>query len=214
VNEPLGDPLVAEEPAPIVRRALAYAADLATVGTWLWALSISHIAFWLQWSDERAYGPWGEYFLLTITFVPLFIAYQAIFTAKSGATPGQDLLRLQVVDARSGARLPLGTAVGRSCFVGLIWLFPWVWPALVLAAVFALSGARDPHVRMLHDHLCRTSVVLRLVPQLEPGQTVEEAEAKRKSQFMPRMANPIQITPMQQFRHPHLRPGDPDEDEA
>ena len=213
MSEPLGDPLVAEEPAPLGRRAAAYAVDVAAVGTWMWALSITHIAFWLQWSDDRAVEPWGEWFLVTVTFVAFFVAYVAIFTWKVGATPGQDLMRLHVVDARTGGRIGLGRAFGRALFVGLIWLVPWVWPGVLLALMIGASGWRDPHGRMIHDHLCHTTAVFRLVPELEEGQTIEEAEAVRRRHFMPRMANPIQITPMQMFREHERRQSDGDDED-
>lgn len=208
MTDSLGDPLVAEEPAPLQRRALAYLADMVTVATWIFALSIVKAAFWLGWSDDWVVGPWGRWFLLTVTFVATFVAYQALFIARTGATPGQDLMRLRTVDAEQGGKPPASRALIRSLLIGCIWLAPWVWPGVLVAAVFALTGLTDPHGRMIHDHLSRTSVVIRLVPETEPGQSIDEAEANRRRHFMPRFVNPIQITPGQMFRHPHL---DPDE---
>jgi len=205
VTDPAGDPLIAYDAAPIGRRALAYAADVATVATWLWALSIAHVAFWMRWSDDVAIGPWGEWFIPAVSFTILFVIYQVLFVSRSGATPGQDLLRLQVFDATTAKKPTFGPALARGLLVGLIWLMPQIWPAVVLVALIGVSGLRSTEGRMFHDELSHTAVVLQLVPDLEPGQTVEEAEKHRRRQFMPRMVNPFQINSMQMFRHPHLR---------
>lgn len=201
----MNDPLVAEQTAPLSRRALAHAADLATVGTWLWALSISQIAFWLRWSDDRAVAPWGQWFLAALTFSVLFVVYHTAFVAKVGATPGQDLLRIREVDRATGGRPRFGNALVRAAILGGVWMLPWWWPGILCTLAIGISGARDPEGRMLHDHLAGTAVVVRLVPELKEGQTVEEAEAERRRQFSPSLVNPLQITPMQMFRHPHLR---------
>lgn len=210
MSEPFDlDPMFTDEPAPLLRRAAALGADIATVGTWVWALSISQIAFWLQWSDDRAFGPWNEYFLATLTFVVSLVIYEALFISRSGATPGQDLLRIRVVDAHTGGLPGLGHSLVRGSIVGGVWMFPWLWPGALLTLLLGVSSLGDPHRRGFHDHLSHTTVIVRLVPDLEPGQTVEEAEAERKAQFLPRIVNPLQITPMQMFRHPHLRkPGE------
>jgi uncharacterized RDD family membrane protein YckC len=215
VSDPFDvDPLIVDEPAPLGRRALALGVDLATVGTWVWALSITHIAFWLQWSDERAFGPWNEYFLATLTFVVSLVIYETVFISRSGATPGQDLMRIRVVDADAGtdAAPRFGSSLVRGLLVGGVWMFPWVWPGVVLTLLMGLSSLTDPYRRGFHDHLSGMIVILRLVPTLEPGQTVEEAENERRRQFLPRMVNPIQITPMQMFRHPFLNKPDDEPD--
>jgi uncharacterized RDD family membrane protein YckC len=201
----VNDPLVAEEPAPPGRRALAHAADLATVGTWLYALALTRVAFWLQWSDDHPFGPWGEWFIPTLTFVVMFVVYHSIFVSRSGATPGQDLLRMRVVDRTTGERPRFSRALGRAILLGGVWMFPGWWFGVLCTLVIGATVLTDPERRMIHDHLAGTSVVLRLVPDLEPGQSVEEAEEERKRHFMPRMVNPLQIAPMQLFRHPHLR---------
>jgi uncharacterized RDD family membrane protein YckC len=210
VTGPMGDPLVADDAAPLGRRALGYIADVATVATWLWALSIAHVAFWMRWSDDVAVGPWGEQFIPAVSFTILFVIYQVLFVSRTGTTPGHDLLRLQVLSATTGKRPTFGSALARGLLVGLIWLMPQVWPAVVLAALIGVSGLRSSEGRMFHDELSHTTVVLRLVPDLEPGQTVEEAEKHRRQQFLPRMVNPFQINSMQLFRHPHLRRIDDD----
>lgn len=201
----MNDPLLAEQTAPLSRRALAHAADLLTVGTWLWALSISHIAFWVHWADDRPVAPWGEWFLVALTYSALFVVYHTAFVAATGATPGQDLMRLRVVERDGGGRPRFGRALGRAVILGGVWLIPWWWPGALCTIALGVSGARDPEGRMFHDHLAGTTVVLRLVPELKEGQTVEEAEAERRRQFTPGLVNPFQIMPMQMFRHPHLR---------
>jgi len=83
-------------------------------------------------------------------------AYLAVFVARRGATPGQRRLRLQVLDATTWRRLPLGRAVLRSglIVVEVVLTFALVGLPLVAEIISLTSSGRS-----IVDHLTRTIVV-------------------------------------------------------
>jgi uncharacterized RDD family membrane protein YckC len=97
------------------------------------------------------------------------IGYFAFFWSASGQTPGNRLLGIRVVDARSGRPLP-----GRRAFVRV---FALVLSALLLCAGFLMILV-DSRRRALHDRLVGSLVVDAREPRVvrEPGvQTLRRA---------------------------------------
>ena len=202
-------------PPSLRRRAAARAVDLTTVFTLIWALATIRVLFHIPlWSDDIAPSPWGRSFLFVVTFTLAYLVYEVVYVSQTGATPGKDLMRLQVLDSSSGALPSLDQAVRRALPLTAIWLVPAVWLGAPLTAALGATGLPDTsHFRTIHDRFSATRVVH--VPDLdpEPGTTHEEAEAERRRQFVPRFVDPIHIVPSQLLRHPHLRRalGDGDE---
>jgi uncharacterized RDD family membrane protein YckC len=79
----------------------------------------------------------------------LFIAYEAYFLSKRGATLGKIALGLKVIRS-DGGPISLGLAVGRS--------FGYMLSGFILYIGFIMAGF-DPQKRALHDRLCNTFVV-------------------------------------------------------
>lgn len=195
------------ERAPLGRRAAARLVDVAAVGVWVWALSIAHILYFIpRFSQDLDPSPWGRTFLFLVSFVVLYVVYEVLFTSRTGATPGKDLMRLQVVDDRTGSVPTSSQSVRRALPLALVWMVPGAWPAVPLTAALAAPGARGTG-RGVHDVLSGTRVVLVPEAEPEPGTTVEEARAQRRSDFMPRFVNPLQLVPSQMLRHPWLQRG-------
>jgi uncharacterized RDD family membrane protein YckC len=79
----------------------------------------------------------------------LFIAYEAYFLSKRGATLGKVALGLKVIRT-DGGPISLGLAVGRS--------FGYMLSGFILYIGFIMAGF-DPQKRALHDRLCNTYVI-------------------------------------------------------
>jgi uncharacterized RDD family membrane protein YckC len=97
------------------------------------------------------------------------IAYFAYFWSATGQTPGDRLLGLQVLEAKTGEPPHLGRAVVRV-------------PALVLSAIPFLAGFLmilvDGRRRALHDHLVGTVVIYLREPEPVPAHmTADSAKA-------------------------------------
>ncbi|MBK5224430.1 MAG: RDD family protein [Acidimicrobiia bacterium] len=199
-------------PAPTdARRLAARVLDVLTVATWMWAMSIARILFHLaEWSDDVDVGPWGTSFLLAATFVVLYSAYEVTFVARTGATPGKDLMHIKVIADRDGSPPTLAQAVVRALPLVGAWLVPVWWGGAAVTAAVGGSGVADGERRRgIHDLLAGTRVVYS--PEVHPPDLdVAEAAAERRSHFIPKFVDPIQIIPHQMFRHPGMpRPGGP-----
>lgn len=174
--------------APMWRRLAARAIDVVTVTTWVFAFAIAHIFLHLPlWSRSVAPEPWGTWFLTIITFTICYAAYEIVFIAKLGATPGKDLMGLGVVDATTGARPTYGQAARRWLLPGMVQPLPGTWIAGVLTLTWGATAWFDGERRSVHDRLAGTRVVSK-----EPPATDEEREARRK-QFMPRFIDPFAV---------------------
>ena len=79
----------------------------------------------------------------------LFIAYEAYFLPKRGATLGKMALGLKVIRT-DGGPISVGLAVGRS--------FAYILSAIILYIGFIMAGF-DPQKRALHDRICNTYVI-------------------------------------------------------
>lgn len=168
------------------RRLAARLVDAVAVTTWVFALSIAHVFFHLPlWSDDVNPEPWGNWFLLTITLVVVYAAYEIAFIAKVGATPGKDLMNLQVVDATTGQRPTIGQAVRRWLPIGLVQPIPAAWVGGLFTLLFGASGFADPERRTIHDRLANTRVIAKELPD-DPKE-----QAERRQQFVPRFIDPL-----------------------
>jgi uncharacterized RDD family membrane protein YckC len=87
--------------------------------------------------------------LASLIRLALFIAYEAYFLPKQGATLGKMALGLKVIRA-DGGPISVGLAIGRS--------FGYILSAIILYIGFIMAGF-DPQKRALHDRLCNTFVV-------------------------------------------------------
>lgn len=202
---------VAIAPASLVRRAGARAVDMLTIAAWVWAMSVAHLLYYVpRWSDEVTPSPWGRLFLIGMSIVVLAAVYEVAFTWRTGATPGKDLMRLKVVDAATGATPSFAQAVRRSLPLAAVWAVPGIWGAIPLTAAIGATAAPGARHRGIHDLFGGTTVVTAEVEDPRPGQSREDAEAERRSHFVPRFVDPIQVLPSQIFRHPGApRPGGP-----
>lgn len=201
--DPFGPP---PEPAPLSRRIAARAVDALAVAVWVWALSVAHILYYIpRLSKDVDPSPWGEMFLFLVSFVVLHVVYEVVFTSRTGATPGKDLMRLQVISVDCGSPTS-SQALRRALPMGLVWLVPGTWPAVPLSALIAAPGARGTG-RGVHDVIAGTRVVHVPEEAPEPGTTIEDARAQRRRDFTPRFVNPLQLMPSQMLRHPWIRRG-------
>jgi uncharacterized RDD family membrane protein YckC len=176
------------EVPPMWRRLTARALDILTVGTWVFALSVAHIFLHVpKWSNTVDPEPWGTWFLLTITFAVCYAAYEIAFIAKTGATPGKDLMRLKVADATTGERPTWGQATRRWFLPGIVQPIPGAWISGVLTAVWGATALTDPERRSIHDRLAGTRVVSVALP------ATEEERAERRKQFIPRFVDPFAV---------------------
>jgi uncharacterized RDD family membrane protein YckC len=112
------------EQAALNRRFVAVLID------WFMSLAIAHLV------HRSLIGGW-QFLPLAIFFVEV-----SILTALQGASAGQRLLRLRVVDAETGGVISPARAFKRTLFICLI--FP---------AVFTKEG------RGYHDWFCHTVVI-------------------------------------------------------
>ena len=191
--------------APMWRRLMARIVDVTAVATWLFALSIAHIFLHLQlWSDTVTPEPWGNWFLVTMTFFVCYAAYEIVFICKAGATPGKDLLRIRVIDHYTGATPTAGQATRRWLLPGIVQPIPGGWPAAVLTAVWGSTALADPDRRSVHDRMAGTRVVM-----ATPSDDPEDDEHRRRRDFSPRIINPLQVyklardNPAALKRHPN-----------
>jgi len=91
----------------------------------------------------------GAVGLLGLVGMLLGCAYEAIFVAQMGATPGKMALGMKVVRP-DGSRVDIGRAVGR--------YFAKLLSMMILCIGYIMIGF-DPEKRGLHDMICDTRVV-------------------------------------------------------
>lgn len=202
-KEPL--PLLPEKyvPASLAKRAGARVIDVLVVLTWVWALSIAHILFYIpRYAAANPVGPWGNSFLFVASFVGFYLVYEAVFLSFTGVTPGKDLLNLRVVDYQSLEPLSTAQALKRAAPITVIWLIPYWWLAGLLNVALGLSTLSPGKPRSgWHDRFAKTKVVF-YDATLAPGVDTEDARAERMMDFMPRFTNPIQVLPGQMLNYP------------
>jgi uncharacterized RDD family membrane protein YckC len=176
------------EVPPMWRRLAARAIDMIAVATWIFTFSIAHIFLHLQlWSNDVAPQPWGNWFLTTVTFFVCYAAYEIVFVAKAGATPGKDFMGIEVVDATTGGRPTLDQATRRWLLPGIVQPIPGAWIGAILTGVWGATGFLDPQRRTVHDRLAGT----RIVSKAPPGS--DEAREDRRRSFTPRLIDPLAV---------------------
>ena len=186
-SEP-ANPVESPHAPPMWRRLAARAIDVIAVGTWVFALSIAHIFLHLQlWSDTVAPEPWGSWFLVTLTFAICYAAYEIVFIARTGATPGKDLMRIQVVDHLTGGTPSLEQATRRWLLPGVVQPIPGGWMGAALTLVWGGTAYSNRDQRAVHDHLAGTRVIT-----TRPLSDEDEV-AERRSQFQVRFIDPFAI---------------------
>jgi uncharacterized RDD family membrane protein YckC len=87
--------------------------------------------------------------LASLIRLALFIAYEAYFLPKRGATLGKMALGLKVIRT-DGGPISVGLAVGRS--------FAYILSGIILYIGYIMAGF-DPQKRALHDRICNTYVI-------------------------------------------------------
>jgi|JI8StandDraft_1071087.scaffolds.fasta_scaffold13603_4 uncharacterized RDD family membrane protein YckC len=96
--------------------------------------------------------PIGFIILVGIYYIGAFFGppvYNAIFIAKSGATPGKSACGLKVVN-EDGSPVTKGRAWGRG--------FAEIISGMTCSIGYVIAGF-DDHKRALHDHICATRVI-------------------------------------------------------
>jgi len=157
----------AAQPAPLLRRAVAFLLDLILIN--LLGLLLALAAFY-----GMALGLWqaGQSLpLRDLVFSMaeygasgwplLVIGYFGYFTGRGGRTPGKMALRIMVVTTRNTAVGPLQAW----------WRAGVICASLPVFAVFILA-AFTPQNRALHDYLAGTRVIM------EPGPSRPHPEAR------------------------------------
>ena len=173
---------------PMWKRLAARALDVLAVATWVFAFAVAHIFLHMQlWSSSVAPEPWGTWFLTVVTFFVCYAAYEIVFVAKTGTTPGKDFMGIEVVDAVTGERPTLGQATRRWFLPGIVQPIPGFWVGGVLTGVWGATAFLDAERRTVHDRLAGTRVVSRTPPA-----TAEERDEQR-NQFRPRFIDPFAV---------------------
>lgn len=198
--------------APLLKRAGARLIDVAVVLTWVWALSITQVLFYIpRYAPNTSVGPWGKSFLFLASFVVFYVIYEAVFLSITGVTPGKDVLNLRVVNNEDLEPLTTAQAIRRSLPMTLVWLVPYWWLAGLFNAALGLTAVSSPEKRMAwHDHLANTRVVF-YDATLAPGVDTEEARREKMMDFVPRFTSPVQVLPSQMLNYP-MNPTDSERD--
>lgn len=166
-------PLLHRPTAPLWRRIVARAIDLATVLTVLFTAIVIQL-FWFigELSDRWQPEPWGRRLTSTLAFIALSAVYEWAFLVHSnGQTPGKDIMKLRVVTGRPTGAIPTGPALLRWLPLGLTPLLPSL-PMMIVAAGLVSAPAFWASRRTGSDLLAGTRVV-------HYDRDLEDAAAKR-----------------------------------
>jgi uncharacterized RDD family membrane protein YckC len=125
-----------------VARLIDYVVFLV-IGLMFWALTMA-----LASQDNPIAGVMFSVLFGLVQFA-IYIAYETLFLAAYGATPGKMAVRLKVV-MHDGQPLTRGRAFGRA----------WAYLlSRIIIYIGCIIAAFDDEKRGLHDHLCSTRVV-------------------------------------------------------
>ncbi|MDE3168283.1 MAG: RDD family protein [Acidobacteriota bacterium] len=105
----------------------------------------------LQDNPAALFAALGDIGVMVMVSQVISCAYEAVFVAQLGGTPGKLALGMRVVRP-DGSRVDLGRAVGR--------YFAKILSAIVLCIGYIMVGF-DAEKRGLHDRICDTRVVRR-----------------------------------------------------
>lgn len=103
-------------------------------------------------------GPWGSTLGVLLLYALLGACYETVFVARSGQTPGKDLMNLRVVDAATGAPPGWRAATQRSVLMAIARLVPGVVLGTFAPLLFGLSVPFSAGRRGVHDYVCGTRV--------------------------------------------------------
>ncbi|MBS1854044.1 MAG: RDD family protein [Acidobacteria bacterium] len=103
----------------------------------------------LEGNPAALFAAFGAIGLLGLVSLAISCAYESIFVAQMGATPGKMALGMRVVRP-DGSRVDLGRAVGR--------YFAKMLSGIILCIGYIMVGF-DAEKRGLHDMICDTRVV-------------------------------------------------------
>lgn len=126
------------------------------------AWSLVDPSVWFTWFDQGLLGRLGDVLegsvrpeeLLDLLILLLYVWVQH---AVWGRTLGKRLLRVRVVDVRTGGRLGAGRAALRTLAFPFLAFVPDIGLVLLLAG--GLAAFLDADARLLHDRLLRAAVV-------------------------------------------------------
>ncbi len=92
-------------PATAFQRLAARAIDAVIVLFILFLLVITQIFWYMnELSDAHQYSPWGRSFIASISYIGLYVIYEAVFhTYNRGQTPGKLLMNIYLVSLPTAA---------------------------------------------------------------------------------------------------------------
>jgi uncharacterized RDD family membrane protein YckC len=155
----------ATELAPLYRRALAAAVDVVLALPLVMLGLVVLAAVGVEWIEGSVLVFGMMPLALTAVTVPCMLRDGR----RAGQSPGKQLLRVRVVDAKGG-RLRANQVLVREALVKSIGLFGLaallLWIPTVLDAVLPL---RDPERRSLEDRVAATRVLRASVPVAQPA---------------------------------------------
>lgn len=161
---------VGSDPAALWRRGLAHVLDLFTVFFSMFALVLLGLAGPMErFADAVATEPWGRALAPQLLFVALLVLYRFGFVARQGQTPGQDLVRVEVVGAAIAGREPPARlrCLVRALLPSVPFLVPDLRVAGLVVAGLGASALLRSDRRALHDLASGTWIVGRVPPEVD-----------------------------------------------
>ena len=158
---PVERPGPTDEPAALWRRVLARLTDMVAVFFLQFALAVILTAVGVPLRWDGAPEPWGKAFVAYVLYVVLFAAYETVFVAARGQTPGKDLCKVKVVDPATLATPSRERVLVRAVVPAVVRLVPGGYAMLGVAVllVTGLPALVDRRRRTLSDWLAGTVVI-------------------------------------------------------
>lgn len=103
-------------------------------------------------------GPWGSTLGVLLLYALLGGCYETVFVARSGQTPGKDLMNIRVVDVATAEPPAWRAAIKRSMCMAVARLVPGVVVGTLAPLLFGLSVPVGASGRGVHDYFCGTRV--------------------------------------------------------
>ncbi len=189
-------------PATAFQRLAARAIDAVVVLFILFLLVITHIFWYMdELSDAHQYSPWGRSFIASVSYLGLYIIYEAVFhTYNRGQTPGKLAMNIYLtalpaatfgqdnnINNINSMKSPVDTGnihaprLYQSLIriilpvTPLLFFEPWpLWASLAcLATGIPVLWSTKYRGRAIHDFLANTCVIY-----IEPAQ--EDADFFKK----------------------------------
>lgn len=134
--------------ASVGKRALAHGIDSILLLLILVAIDFDTFLTMSQSGDPDVFTQWAEQLILF--YLPLALIYQILFVTMYGATLGKMVMKIYIIDVKTGATPRLDVAINRSLF------------RLVSEVVYNLGflwGVFDPFKQTWHDKTASTLVI-------------------------------------------------------